>query len=130
MVDTVIVQGGNHHTHGCLPLPAVHDADNIRNGNACQHGYAGLSAKTVLRLDDNLHAVNFADGVVKTVRAVGGNLYDAAADMQKHLMGLRKVHLDGILVFNMNFIISFFLGQQLAGNDFVVQNHVGFDFIT
>ena len=30
----------------------------------------------------------------------------------------------------MNFIISFFLGQQLAGNDFVVQNHIGFDFIT
>ena len=44
VINTVIIQCGNHASHGSLPFTAVHDADDFGNGNSCQHSHAGLPA--------------------------------------------------------------------------------------
>lgn len=35
MVNAIVVKGGNNLMHSALPLAAVHDADDFRNGYAC-----------------------------------------------------------------------------------------------
>ncbi len=78
MVDAVIIQGGNDSAHRCLPFAAVHYADDFCNSDSGQHGDTSLPAEAVFRLDDHFHAVDFANGIVKAVRAVLVHLDNAA----------------------------------------------------
>ena len=83
VINAVVVQGGNHASHGPLPFPAVHYTDHFCNGHTGKHGYTGLTAESVPRLDDDLDIIDLADGIIKAVRTVLINLDNAALYMKQ-----------------------------------------------
>ena len=83
VINAVVVQGGNHASHGSLPFPAVHYADHFGNGHTGKHGYTGLTAESISGLDDDLDIIDLADGIIKVVGTVLMNLNDASLYMKE-----------------------------------------------
>ena len=130
VIDSVIVQSGDHASHGTLPFPAVHDTDHVRNGYACQHGDAGLPAQAVLRLDDNVKAVDFPDRIVEAVRAVLIHVDQAARHVKKDLVLFVNVDVGDIILAQMDLVVSLDLGEQFAFDDLVIQHKVSLNNIS
>ena len=58
-----IIKRVDHLAHARLPVAAVHDLAGFVQRDTCQHGDTGLSAKPVVWLGDQLHAVDAADWI-------------------------------------------------------------------